>query len=121
MEVELPQIRTRRKVERVLDARLCVINQCRFMQTGTDRSTGAVEHSCGAGVYRAQLPAGALHDEVRRNPNPAAGSEAEQNPFLLRLLMATECLRPECGVAEIAYSERSLDIDQAEIDSGLFS
>ena len=118
--VELPQIKTRRKQEQVLDARLCLINQCPYLQVGVNRQSGAREYGCGAGVYRAKLPAEALNREVEANPSPIPGENADLNPFLLRLLMARECLREECGVTTIEYTERVLEVDPEEQKAGLF-
>lgn len=119
--VELPQIRTRRKREQVLDARLCLINRCPYMAVGINRQNGSHEYSCRAGVFRAKLPAQELNRQIEENPSPIAGERAEENPFLLRLLMARECLRPECGVSYIEYSERVLEVDEEEQKTGLFS
>lgn len=116
-----PHVETRRRHERVLDARVCVLSGCRFLRTTHDRASGDLVRTCGAGVFRAQLPAAALLAEVERNPNPVPGHGAEDNPFLLRLLMAPECLRPECGSAELSYTERVLVIDPEELQAELFS
>jgi hypothetical protein len=76
--------------------------------------------SCGASVWKASLPAEALQEETRRNPNPQPGHQADENPFLLRLLMSPDCVRPECGVAAIEHTERVLIIDREETESELF-
>lgn len=119
--VSLPQIKTRRRTERVLDTRMCLINQCPFLTRGIDRGDGQTRFSCGAGVFRAQLPAEPLKQYIIENPEPIPGFQADTNPFLLRLLMARECLRPECGVCEIEYTEKVLEIDPDELKAGLFS
>ena len=119
MMVELPQIRTRKITERVIDARMCLINKCPFLTSST--SAGVAQYGCGAGVFRAKLPAEQLHDLVSGNPSSVPGWQSDHNPFLLRLLMARECLRSECGVAELAYSQKVLEIDPDEVASELFS
>jgi len=116
-----PQIKNQKKTERVIDARICVLSGCRYLQTAHDRAGGQVIRSCGAQVFRAHLPAEELQKEIERNPSNIAGADQDNNPFLLRLLMAPECVRPECGVSEINYIERVLEIDAEEIESGLFS
>lgn len=118
--VELPKMRNRRRTERVLDTRMCVINRCPFLMRGADRNQ-EVRYSCGAGVFRAYLPADPLHDYIEKNPEPVAGYDADDNPFLLRLLMAKESLRPECGAAEIEYYERVLEVDPDEMEADLFA
>lgn len=120
MTPAVPQIKNRRRSERVLDARICVLSGCRYLQTAYDRNTGATVRTCGADVYRAQLPAQELQTIAERNPSMVPGHLADDNPFLLRLLMAPECLRPECGVSEINYIERVLEVDPEEVQSGLF-
>lgn len=115
-----PQIKNHRRTERVLDARICVLSGCRFLQTARDRN-GNLVRTCGADVYRAQLPAIELQQTAERNPSAVPGHDSDNNPFLLRLLMAPECLRPECGVSEISYIERVLEVDPEETESGLFS
>lgn len=117
----VPKTQLRRRTERVLDARCCVLSGCKFLQTGTDPATGQPVRSCGAAVWKASLPAEQLQDEVRRNANPQPGHDAESNPFLLRLLMAPECVRPECGVAEVQHTEKVLVVDREELESELFS
>jgi len=120
-KIELPQIRSKRRTERVLDPRMCVINHCPFLLRSTGREDQQQHYNCGAGVFQAQLPADDLHEYIAENPEPVAGYNADTNPFLLRLLMATECLRPECGDTDIEYIERVLDIDPKELKTELFS
>ena len=121
MPPSAPRIKTQKKTERVLDARICILSGCRYLQTAHDLASGKVMRTCGAQVFRAQIPAEALQQETERNPSRQAGADQDNNPFLLRLLMAPECVRPECGVSEIHYIERVLEIDDEEIESGLFS
>ena len=115
-----PKLKTQKRKERVLDARICVLSGCRFLQTSTHPLSGQTVNSCGAGVFRAHLPAEHLQAEIQRNPSPSPGSDSDNNPFLLRLLMSPECLRPECGMAHIEYTERVLEVDPAEVDAELF-
>lgn len=116
----MPRTQLQQRTERVIDARCCVLSGCRFLQTAAGRD-GQQIRTCGAHVFRAQLPAAALAEEVRRNPSVVPGAGADDNPFLQRLLMSTDCLRPECGVAEITHSERVLMVDREELESELFS
>lgn len=121
MPPSAPRIKTQKKTERVLDARICILSGCRYLQTAHDRASGQVVRTCGAQVFRAQLPAEELQRETEINPSIVPGANQDDNPFLLRLLMAPECVRPECGVAEINYIERVLEIDPEETESSLFA
>lgn len=121
MSIHVPRTTLQEKRERVIDARCCVLSGCRFLQTAYDPATGQAVRSCGAGVWKAELPAEKLQQEVRRNPDPLPGAGQEENPFLLRLLMAPECLRPECGMAQITHRQRVLEVDPHEQESSLFS
>ena len=116
----VPRTQLQTRTERVLDVRCCVLSGCRFLQTARGRD-GKHIRTCGAHVFRAMIPAEPLAEEVRRNPSPVPGAGSDTNPFLQRLLMSTDCLRPECGVAEITRSERVLVIDQEELESELFA
>lgn len=116
-----PHFKECQRVQRVIDARCCVLSGCRFLHTGIDPKTGQPVRSCGAAVFKADLPAEQLHGQVRRNANPHPGHNHTDNPFLLRLLMSPDCLRPECGVAELTVTERVLVIDDAETEGALFA
>lgn len=115
-----PRLKTKQVEERVLDARVCLLSGCRFLQASMHPLSRQTVYACGAGVYRAHLPADELQAEVARNPHPQPGHDGESNPFLLRLLMAPECLRPECGIASIQYTERVLEVDPEENETELF-
>ena len=116
-----PKLKNQKRQERVLDARICMLSGCRYMQSSVHPLSQRTVYSCGAGVYRSQIPTEELHREISRNPSPIPGADSDSNPFLLRLLMAPECLRPECGVAQIEYIEKVLEVDPEEIEAGLFS
>src|SRR6476661_2342179 len=100
----IPHTAFQTRKERVIDARICILSGCRYLQrqSGPD---GNVSAQCGASVFKAELPYEALEEQVRENPDLVPGSGADDNPFLLRLLMSPDCVRPECGVAEIEYQE----------------
>ena len=115
-----PKVKTQKRKERVLDARICVLSGCRFLQSSVHPVSGQTMQSCGAGVFRAMLPYDYLQEEIMRNPSRNPGANSDDNPFLLRLLMAEECLRDECGVAHIEYTERVIEVDPAEAGSELF-
>ena len=119
-ESPAPVTRVQERTERVVDARCCVLSRCRFLQTAQDAVTGTLLRSCAAGVWKASLPAAGLQDEVRRNPDPLPGADRQNNPFLLRLLMSPQCVRPECGVTEVTHVERAVVLDRADIESELF-
>lgn len=115
----LPRVELAVRSENVLDARICVLSRCRFLDL-EPLPEGKAAATCAAGVHRAVLPAHALRDEVQRNPSPVPGDDADDNPFIVRLLMAPDCCRPECGVFRIHHRRSVLVPDPAELDTPLF-
>lgn len=116
----VPKTAFRKRKERVIDARICVLSGCRFLRRETGPS-GETICGCAAGVYRAELPYQELREEIQQNPSPVPGHRCDENPFLLRLLMSPECVRPECGVAELEHSEKVLVPDPQEAEEPLFA
>ena len=75
---------------------------------------------CAAGVYRAALPREGVMQEIERNPHPEPGAGEEDNPYLLRLLMSPECVRPECGIFPLTHEVVELVVTPEESESELF-
>lgn len=115
--VTVPRVEQRVRTEPVLDVRCCVLSGCRFLLRSTDRE-GRSWASCAAGVHRATVPLEVLYEATRENASPAADAES---PLLLRLLMAPECCRDECGVTEIERSERVIAQVEEERAAELFA
>jgi hypothetical protein len=91
--------------EQVLDARVCLLSACPHLleRVGRDGGTRVI---CGAAIHRAALPLDMLTAEVQRNPDPAAGAGASENPFLLRLLMSADCVLDRCGVTRVQRTDQ---------------
>ena len=118
--LSVPRTQVVQRTEKVIDARICVLSGCRFLVHDFTDAHGQEIRSCGAAVWKAHLPTSGLAEEVRRNPVQIPGHDAERNPYLLRLLMSPDCVRPECGVTTLTHEERVLVVDEEETESELF-
>jgi hypothetical protein len=105
--------------ETVVDARICEMNACPFF-TKRQRGDGDWVAGCDAGIYHAELPVVPLQQHIATNSATTPGANADDNPFLLRLLMSPQCVRPECGLAQIEYKERLLIPHPDELLGSLF-
>lgn len=114
-----PKPKTVKRREAVLDVRLCEISGCPFFEK-TQSASGEWVASCGASIYKATIPMLPLLQEIKKNPSPSAGSEADFNPFILRFLMSQRCTRSECGIFFLEYKEKTILPDPAEYHSQLF-
>jgi hypothetical protein len=112
-DYHLPVFVREEVVENVLDARCCILSGCRFFQQKKLASKRIIGY-CKADVYRAELPIVELNKEIQRNSDPTPGSDKEVNPFLLRLLMSPDCVRPECGVSQVEYIRTVLSLSEEQ-------
>jgi hypothetical protein len=99
--------------EDVIDARICLLRRCPKLGrvSGPD---GTLMACCNAAVHKARFPFDLLQQTVQENPDPVPGTRSDENPLLFRLLMSPECLRPECGRAQLEYRVQQLAVHPAD-------
>lgn len=103
--------------EVVLDARMCVLSDCPFLER--KRVAGETVVSCGAQIFQAEVPLKELESEIERNPTPEPSGE--DNPFLLRILMSPHNTTSYCGLLQVSYEEEVLDLGAEQAMEELFS
>ncbi len=113
---EIPRVQSVTRTENVIDARVCVLSGCRFLER-MRLEDGRPAARCAAQVFHARLPADKLLAEARENRSPAPDPDGL---FLLRLLMAPECVRPECGVTSVTHTEKIVLPSELEAGEDLF-
>lgn len=121
METFIVREKTIKHKEAILDARMCEISNCPLFKKLRHPRNGQWVGVCKANMHYAQIPLLSLEKEIKRNPTNLAGHDADNNPFLVRLLINPRFLKKECGLFYIQYQEKSFLPDPAEFENPLFA